>query len=92
MTHEEILQALYDHTLVGHAPEVRELVVAGLADGMGPESMQSGRSVRPWTNGTACAISPTSSARGSPTFTSSMSAPPATCCATSVSICDRSPA
>ena len=39
MTHEEILQALYDHTLVGNAPEVKELVTDGLADGMGPESM-----------------------------------------------------
>ena len=39
MTHEEVLQGLYDHTLVGHAPEVKELVIAGLADGMGPESM-----------------------------------------------------
>ena len=39
MTHDEVLQGLYDHTLVGHAPEVRELVVQGLADGMGPESM-----------------------------------------------------
>ena len=56
------------------------------------ESMQSGRSQSPCTSGIACAISPTSSASGSPTFTSSMSAPPATCCATSISICDRSPA
>ena len=32
MTHEEVLQGLYDHTLVGHAPEVRELVVQGLAE------------------------------------------------------------
>src|ERR1700753_1494753 len=39
MTYEEVLQGLYDHTLVGHAPEVKELVVQGLADGMGPESM-----------------------------------------------------
>src|SRR5450432_4794646 len=39
MTHEEVLQGLYEHTLVGHAPEVKELVIAGLADGMGPESM-----------------------------------------------------
>src|SRR6478672_3806314 len=54
--------------------------------------MQSGMSVRLWTSGIACAISPTSSASGSPTFTSSKSAPPSTCCATSVSSCDRSPA
>src|SRR5579862_4657633 len=56
------------------------------------ESMQSGRSQKPWTSGTACAISPTSSASGSPTLTSSMSAPPATWSATSVSSCERSPA
>src|SRR5438034_1863126 len=56
------------------------------------ESMQSGSSVSPCTSGIACAIRPTSSAGGSPTFTSSMSAPPSTCCATSVSSCERSPA
>src|SRR6202162_1675021 len=39
MTHEEILQGLYDHTLVGHAPEVKDLVNEGLADGMDPESL-----------------------------------------------------
>jgi 5-methyltetrahydrofolate--homocysteine methyltransferase len=39
MTHEEILQGLYDNTLVGNAPEVRDLVNAGLADGMDPENM-----------------------------------------------------
>src|SRR5438270_8767478 len=39
MTHEEILKGLYDHTLVGHAPEVRELVEQGLADGMDPETL-----------------------------------------------------
>ena len=33
MTHDEILQGLYDHTLVGHAPEVTDLVNQGLADG-----------------------------------------------------------
>src|SRR5690242_4270654 len=54
--------------------------------------MQSGSSQRPWTSGIAWPISSTSSASGSPTLTSSMSAPPATCCATSVSSCDRSPA
>ena len=26
MTHEEILQGLYDNTLVGNAPEVKDLV------------------------------------------------------------------
>src|SRR5262245_6450770 len=54
--------------------------------------MQSGRSQRPWTSGIAWPIRSTSSASGSPTFTSSRSAPPATCCATSVSSCERSPA
>ena len=35
MTHDEILQGLYDHTLVGDAPEVKELVERGLEDGHG---------------------------------------------------------
>jgi methylmalonyl-CoA mutase cobalamin-binding domain/chain len=39
MTHEEILQQLYDDTLVGKAPEVREAVEAGLADDLEPERM-----------------------------------------------------
>jgi methylmalonyl-CoA mutase cobalamin-binding domain/chain len=39
MTHEEILQGLYDHTLVGDAPEVKELVERGLEESMEPESM-----------------------------------------------------
>jgi len=39
MTHEEILQGLYDNTLIGNAPEVKDLVNEGLAAGMGPESM-----------------------------------------------------
>ena len=39
MTHEEILQQLYDDTLVGKAPEVREGVEAGLEQGMEPETM-----------------------------------------------------
>ena len=39
MTHDEVLQGLYDHTLVGHAPEVKDLVNEGLADGMDPEKM-----------------------------------------------------
>jgi methylmalonyl-CoA mutase cobalamin-binding domain/chain len=39
MTHEEILKALYDETLVGNAPEVKDLVNRGLADGLGCESM-----------------------------------------------------
>jgi methylmalonyl-CoA mutase cobalamin-binding domain/chain len=39
MTYEEILQALYDDTLVGKAPEVKANVEAGLEQGMEPESM-----------------------------------------------------
>src|SRR5450432_4321611 len=39
MTHEEVLQGLYEHTLVGHAPEVRQAVEDGLADGMDPERL-----------------------------------------------------
>jgi len=39
MTHEEILQGLYDNTLVGNAPEVKDLVNAGLEDDLEPESM-----------------------------------------------------
>jgi 5-methyltetrahydrofolate--homocysteine methyltransferase len=39
MTHDEIIQGLYDNTLVGNAPEVRDLVNAGLEDGMDPEKM-----------------------------------------------------
>jgi 5-methyltetrahydrofolate--homocysteine methyltransferase len=39
MTHDEILQGLYDNTLVGNAPEVKDLTNAGLADGMDPEKM-----------------------------------------------------
>jgi 5-methyltetrahydrofolate--homocysteine methyltransferase len=39
MTHEEILQLLYDETLVGNAPAVRQGVEDGLADDLGPERM-----------------------------------------------------
>ncbi len=39
MTHEEILQALYDDTLVGNAPAVKAGVETGLEDGMEPERM-----------------------------------------------------
>ena len=39
MTHEEILQGLYDNTLIGNAPEVKDLVNAGLEDALAPESM-----------------------------------------------------
>jgi len=39
MTHDEIIQGLYDETLIGNAPEVRDLVNAGLEDGLDPERM-----------------------------------------------------
>jgi methylmalonyl-CoA mutase cobalamin-binding domain/chain len=39
MTHDEILQGLYDNTLVGNAPEVRDLVEQGLESELPPESM-----------------------------------------------------
>jgi 5-methyltetrahydrofolate--homocysteine methyltransferase len=39
MTHEEILQGLYDNTLVGNAPEVKDLVNQGLETELGPDSM-----------------------------------------------------
>ena len=39
MTHEEILQGLYDNTLIGNAPEVRDLVNTGLEENLEPEKM-----------------------------------------------------
>ena len=39
MTPDEILQGLYDQTLVGNAPEVLSLTNRGLELGMGPETM-----------------------------------------------------
>jgi methanogenic corrinoid protein MtbC1 len=39
MTHDEILQGLYDETLIGNAPTVRELVEQGLEDDLEPEKM-----------------------------------------------------
>jgi 5-methyltetrahydrofolate--homocysteine methyltransferase len=39
MTHDEILQGLYDNTLVGNAPEVRDLVEQGLETDLDPEKM-----------------------------------------------------
>jgi 5-methyltetrahydrofolate--homocysteine methyltransferase len=39
MTHEEILQGLYDNTLVGNAPEVKQLTEQGLEEGLDPEKM-----------------------------------------------------
>jgi methylmalonyl-CoA mutase cobalamin-binding domain/chain len=39
VTQEELLKQLYDLTLVGNAPAVLELTRAGLAMGMGPETL-----------------------------------------------------
>ena len=39
MTHEEILQKLYDDTLVGNAPSVKELVQQGLESDLEPSAM-----------------------------------------------------
>ena len=39
MTPEEILKGLYDNTLIGNAPEVKQLTETGVADGMDPEKM-----------------------------------------------------
>ena len=39
MTHDEILTLLYEETLVGNAPAVKEGVEQGLADGLDPERM-----------------------------------------------------
>jgi 5-methyltetrahydrofolate--homocysteine methyltransferase len=39
MTHDEILQGLYEQTLVGDAPTVKDLTNQGLADGLDPEKM-----------------------------------------------------
>ena len=39
MTHDEILTLLYEETLVGNAPAVKEGVEQGLADGMDPENL-----------------------------------------------------
>ena len=39
MTHEEILQLLFDETLVGNAPAVKDGVNGGLEDGLAPERM-----------------------------------------------------
>ena len=40
MTNEEILQGLFDNTLIGNAPEVKDLVNAGLEQEMQPETLQ----------------------------------------------------
>ena len=39
MTHDEILQGLFDNTLIGNKPEVADLVNLGLEEGMDPSSM-----------------------------------------------------
>jgi len=39
MTNEELLRQLYDDTLVGNGPSVLELTNAGLAAGLGPETL-----------------------------------------------------
>ena len=39
MTNDEILQGLFDNTLVGNAPAVKELTEQGLAQDMGPETL-----------------------------------------------------
>jgi 5-methyltetrahydrofolate--homocysteine methyltransferase len=39
MTHEELLQMLYDESLVGNAPAVKDGVNNGLEDGLEPERM-----------------------------------------------------
>jgi 5-methyltetrahydrofolate--homocysteine methyltransferase len=39
MTHEEILKGLYENTLIGNAPEVKDLTNRGVEDGLEPESM-----------------------------------------------------
>jgi 5-methyltetrahydrofolate--homocysteine methyltransferase len=39
MTHDDILKGLYEETLIGNAPAVRELTEAGLEADMPPESM-----------------------------------------------------
>ena len=39
MTHEDILQGLYDNTLIGNAPEVKDLTNRGLEEALEPEKM-----------------------------------------------------
>ena len=48
MTHEEILKALFDETLIGNAPRVLELTEEGLETGLSPEDMLLRRSSRHW--------------------------------------------
>ena len=39
MSHEEIIQALYNETLAGNAPAVLELTMKALEEGMGPDTI-----------------------------------------------------
>ena len=39
MTHDEIIKALFDETMIGNAPAVLELTNQALADGMGPDTI-----------------------------------------------------
>ena len=39
MTHQEILQRIYDQTLVGNKPEVMELTTRGIEAGLSPETL-----------------------------------------------------
>ena len=39
MTHDEIIKALFDETLVGNAPAVLELTNQGIAGGMTPSTI-----------------------------------------------------
>ena len=39
MTQDELLQEMYEATLVGNAPRVKELTEIGLEDGIGPETL-----------------------------------------------------
>ena len=38
-TNDEVLQGLFDETLIGNAPRVKELTEIGLENGMGPETL-----------------------------------------------------
>ena len=39
MTHDEIIKALFDETMIGNAPAVLELTNQALAEGMGPDTI-----------------------------------------------------
>jgi len=57
MTPEEILKGLYDNTLIGNAPEVKQLTETGVADGMDPESMLYDALIPSLARGSSAAIS-----------------------------------